>query len=142
MRADFLKEVLEPETKPEPEPDGDLPDLGEPYQAHARAANKPVYTLHFALGRDGLRSFQYVHLDSNSALGVEGGLHVITLRFGGIRTVAVTIRGRNLWLLYDYIHQHRMPWVRRADRDFPDGTGKRPIVTAIDFEEVKERGGG
>ena len=52
--------------------------------------------------------------------------------------VAVTIRGRNLWRLYDYIHQHKMPWVMRVDvgRDF--AADDEPVVTAIEFAEVKE----
>ena len=54
----------------------------------------------------------------------------------------VTIRGRNLRQVYDYIHQHRLPWIMRADRDFPDPTGKQVIISAIDFDEVSEKRGG
>ena len=56
------------------------------------------------------------------------------VRFAGLKSVQVTIRGRNLWRLYDYLHQHRMPWIMRADRDFADD--KEPIIIAIDFEDV------
>ena len=140
MPGDFLKERLATLAPRSDEPDSDLPDPSVPYQAHGRAANKPVYTLHCGLGREGYRSFQYLHLDSDSAFRIEPRGHVIVMRFVGTTVVRVTIRGRNLWRLYDYLHQHRVPWVMRADRDFSDGTD-RPVVTAIEFEEVNERGG-
>jgi hypothetical protein len=44
----------------------------------------------------------------------------------------ISIRGRNLWRLYDYIHQHRMAWLARADRDFADG--KEAIIVSIDSQ--------
>ncbi len=139
MPADFLKELA---TKPEVEADSELPDLSHPYKAHGRAANKALYTLHCDLGKDGFRSFQYLHLDSNSEYRIEPKGQVLVVRFGGIKPVQVTIRGRNLRPVYDYIHQHRLPWIMRADRDFPDPAGKQVIITAIDFEEVSEKRGG
>ena len=84
--------------------DSDLPDTSAPYQAHARPANKPVYTLHCCLGKDGYRSFQYVHLDSDSSFKTTSAGHVITLRFAGTQVMQVTIKGRNLRQLYDYLH--------------------------------------
>lgn len=112
----------------------DLVDLDGAYQAHARPSNKPVQSIHCLLGKEGVRSFQYVHLDSDSQFRVTNGGQVIVVRFAGLKSVQVTIRGRNLWRLYDYLHQHRMPWVMRADRDF--AADKEPIITAIDFEDV------
>jgi hypothetical protein len=116
--------------------DNELPDAESPYQAHARAANKTVYTLHCCLGKDGYRSFQYVHLDSDSGFRIDPKGQTITVRFVGTKHLQVTISGRNLWHLYDYLHQHRMPWIMRADRDF--GEDKEAIITAIVFDEVKE----
>ena len=112
----------------------DLVDLDGAYQAHARASNKPVQSVHCLLGKDGVRSFQYVHLDSDSQFRTTSSGQAIIVRFAGLKSVQVTIRGRNLWRLYDYLHQHRMPWIMRADRDFADD--KEPIITAIDFEDV------
>lgn len=79
-----------------------------------------------------------MHLDSDTRFAIEGKAQVIHLRFCGSRTTAVTILGRNLGRLYDYLHQHRMPWIARIDsgRDFAaDG---EPVVTAIEIAEVKE----
>jgi hypothetical protein len=140
MPGDFLKErLLSIPPKSEAEPDRELPDASAPYQAHSRAANKPVYTLHCCLGKDGYRSFQYMHLDSDSAFRIESKGHVISMRFVGTKIVQVTICGRNLWRLYDYLHQHRLPWVMRADRDFSDGTDKQVVITAIEIEELNEK---
>ncbi len=112
----------------------DLVDLDGAYQAHARASNKPVQALHCVLGKDGVRSFQYVHLDSDSLFQLTTSGQAIVVRFAGLKPFQVTIRGRNLWRLYDYLHQHRMPWIRLADRDFADD--KESIITAIAIEEV------
>jgi hypothetical protein len=123
------------DTQPEDEPaDNDLLDSSAPYQAHARPANKPVYTLHCCLGKDGYRSFQYVHLDSDSSFQTTSAGHVVTLRFAGTHVMQVTIRGRNLRGLYDYLHQHRIPWVMRADRDLAEE--QEAIVTTIEITAV------
>jgi hypothetical protein len=60
--------------------------------------------------------------------------HVITLRFAGTHVMQVTIKGRNLWRLYDYLHQHRTSWIMRADRDLADG--QEAIVTVIECESI------
>jgi hypothetical protein len=120
-------------------PDGDgeddsgLPSLQEgEYQAFARASNKPVYAVHFVTPAGDVRSFQYAHLDSDSRYEASR----ITLKFMGMEPVRVTIDGRNLWRLYDYLHQHRMPWVMVATRDVAaDG---QPIVTRIGYAAVAE----
>lgn len=108
-----------------------LPSLNErQYTPHGRPANKPLYSIHFVNPNGEVRSFQYVHLDSNSSFSAEG----VTLKFLGMEPVKVVIRGRNLWTLYDYIHQHRAAWVMQAARDFAqDG---QTIVTRIDFVAV------
>jgi hypothetical protein len=115
--------------------DSNLPDTSAPYQAHARPANKPVYTLHCCLGKDGFRSLQYVHLDSDSSFKTSSAGHVITLRFAGTQVMQVTIKGRNLVQLYGELHSHRISWVMRADRDLADE--QEAIITAIEFVPVE-----
>jgi hypothetical protein len=79
-----------------------------------------------------LTSFQYAHLDSHSTDTAE----FITLKFLGMEPVKVAIRGRNLWRLYDYIHQHRVAWIMQASRDFAqDG---QTIISQVTFAAVKE----
>lgn len=114
--------------------DYDLPDLGGTYKAHARASNKPVYTLHCLKGREGIFSYQYVHMDSNARFQATDKGQQITIRFAGLKPVELIIRGRNLWRFYDYLFQHRMPWVMQADRDMAQD--REPVVTAIEIREL------
>jgi hypothetical protein len=146
MSDDSLMETLtgrrrkEPpprEAKEEPPNDLLLPEPGRPYEAF-RAASRPVFTLHCLLGKDGIRSFQFPHLASNTSFEANTEGQIIRLRFCCEKVTAVTIRGRNLSKLHDYLHQHRVAWVWRIDggRDF--GGDKEAVITAIDIEEVKE----
>jgi hypothetical protein len=122
-----------------------LPGPGDPYRAAGAPDPQPLTRLCCIMGRDGFqrgaqayRYFQYVHLDSDTSLGFTDQGQVITLRFAGSKTVEVTIYGRNLLRICDGIHQHRIPWVRMADRDFRGGgePGNAPIITGISVEEV------
>ena len=130
---DFRSMLRPTEAGPEPETDSGLPSLSDgQYQPYARAANKPLYSIHFVTTKGEVRSFQYVHLDSNSNFTAE----CITLRFMGMEPVKVLIHGRNLWRLYDYIHQHRTNWVLEAPRDFAqDG---QPVVTRVSYAAIEE----
>ena len=58
LRTSVFPPKSAPSTKDDEFADSDLPDTSGPYQAFARPANKPVYTLHCWLGKDGYRSFQ------------------------------------------------------------------------------------
>lgn len=127
-----LKELIRQPVGKEPaaEPESGLPSLMDDYSPFSRLANKPLYSIHFIGPNDEMRSFQYSHLDSDSSYSAGK----ISLRFMGLKAVAVIIEGRNLQPLYDYIHQHRAAWVKQAARDFaPDGTS---IVTKITFVEI------
>ena len=145
MQDDHLMDVLtrrrpEParETEAELPPDLLLPAPGMGYEPCSPPSRYALYTLHCILGADGYRSFQYVHLDSDASLSADGKGQVLRLRFCGSKTTAVTIRGRNLSRLYDYLHQHRIAWVMRMDRDRDFASGNEPVVTSIDIEDVKE----
>ena len=107
-----------------------LPDLhGEGYQPYARPSAKAVFALHVIFPNGTVQSFQYHHLDSAARYLNES----IELRFLGAKILQLALRGRNLWKLYDYIHQHRIAWLRVADRDLAqDG---ETIITGIAVEE-------
>lgn len=117
--------------------ESELPALNDPYQAHARAANKPVYALHCLLGAKGCVSFEYVQLDSHSEFRAEKEGQIIRLRFVGSKIWEVTIGGLNLWKLYDGIHRHRMPWVRLSDRGFATGADGEALITSIQIKEIE-----
>ncbi len=124
---------------PREEPDDSLlPDPTKGPEPFSRAANKPLYTVHFILGAEGYRSFQYIHIDV-CTLSLDQSGHVIRLRFCGLKIHEVTIRGRNLWKLYDYLGQHRISYVARVDRGRDFGADDEPAVTDIDIVEVKEQ---
>lgn len=99
----------------DPAEDEGLPNLKEgEYQPHARPSNKPLYSLHFITPDGNVRSFQYVHLDSDSRYCAGK----IVLRFMGTEPVNVVVEGQNVWRLYDYIHQHRIAWIMQSSREF------------------------
>jgi len=128
----MLRNAMTAVEPPPMEEEAGLPPLnGRQYTPHSRPANKPLYSLHI-LSIDGkVHSFQYVHLDSQSTYTSE----CITLKFMGMEPVRVCIYGRNLWLLYDYLHQHRIAWVMQAPRDFAQD--RQTIVTHVTFAAVK-----
>jgi hypothetical protein len=143
MADDSLMDVLtrkRGEPRPRvPEPDEPmLPEPDAPYRPHSRPVAMPIYALHVLLGCDGCRSFQYVHLDSDSAFTADDSGQCIRLQFCGSKVTAVAIRGRNLRHLYDLIHQHRISWVMRQDvgRDF--AAEGETVITDIRIEEMKE----
>lgn len=119
--------------QPPPEDDSGLPSLREgEYQPFSRPSNKPLYAIHFVAATGEVRSFQYAHLDSDSRFEAER----ITLRFLGMHPIQVTVSGRNLWRLFEYLHQHRCAWILTAGRDFAkDG---QPIVTGVEITTIKD----
>jgi hypothetical protein len=133
--------------RPEPDSDDVLPLAGDPYQAYAMPVKNALTRLCCVMGHEGFRPggkayrfFQYVHLDSDTDLSFTPQGQVLTLRFAGMKPVIVTIRGRNLVRLCDYIHLHRMPWIRVADRDFQatDGSGdNEPIITGFQVVDAE-----
>ena len=60
--------------------------------------------------------------------------------FADIQPKLVTVHGRNLLRIFDYIGLRRMPWIRQADRDFRAVGGpadNEPIITLIDVQDWK-----
>jgi hypothetical protein len=119
-----------------------LPGYRDKYKAAAMPSNDSLTRLCCIMGKEGFqpggkayRFFQYVHLDSDTDFGFTKDGQVITLRFAGMKTVLVIVHGRNLLRICDYIHLHRMPWIRVADRDF--ATGQNEIITGIEIIEVE-----
>lgn len=134
-----------------PGEDAALPTPGDPYKAAGMPDNHALTRLCCIMGREGFqkggkayRYFQYVHLDSDTDLGFTEHGQVITLRFtGSAKMVEIKIFGRNLLRICDYIHLHRMPWIRVADRDprAADGVAdNKPVITEIRIEEIGEEG--
>jgi hypothetical protein len=123
-----------------------LPVWDTPYKAVAQQDNGTLTRLACIMGKEGYqpggrayRFFQYVHLDSNTHLGFDANGHVMTLRFVGTEPATIIVRGRNLLRACDYIHLHRIAWIRASDpeRDFAfldEERGKKmEIITSIEI---------
>jgi hypothetical protein len=126
-----IKQANEPAAKAEPDHGGDeadklipLPQPGDEYKAHARAANKPVLTLRFLTADASIRGFPYANLDGIDLVPADrpDDGPAIVVRFAGIAVTEVKIEGRHLDTLYDQIGHHRVGWVRELPprRDFKD----------------------
>jgi hypothetical protein len=120
-----------------------LPGDGDPYKAAGMQSNESLTRLCLIMGRESFqaggkpyRFFQYVHLDSDTDFGFTKDGQVITLRFAGLNPVIVIVKGRNLLRICDYIHLHRLPWIRVADRDFAEGS--KEIITSIEVIESRQ----
>jgi hypothetical protein len=127
-----------------------LPGPGDDYKAAAVPANGELTRLWCIMGKDQFRAggkpyrfFQYVHLDSDGEVGFDQHGQVLSFRFSGMTPVLITVRGRNLIQICDYISLHRLPWIRVADRDFLPGEAMDaggnpvPIITGITISEAR-----
>lgn len=126
------------------ERDAKLPGLGDPYQAAGHPENGEVSRLVLVMGRDGFKAggkayhfLQYVHISLGEFGFWDDGQH-FTFVFSDLQPKLVTVRGRNLLRICDYISLRRMPWIRVADRDFRMSTGvegEEPIITGIEVTD-------
>ena len=84
-------------------------------------------------GADWTRSFAYAHLGFKE---YDPGNTWFVLEFNEPEKWRLKVWGRNLWEYFNYITQHKLEWVRVADRDFAgDGV---PIILGFSLEPVKE----
>lgn len=128
-----LRDILDDQQE-EYEDESGLPALRDnEFRVHGRASQKPLFAVHFIFPDGSVRTFQYMHLDSSSSYSPAR----IILRFTGSRIFDVLVEGRNLWKTYGYLHEHRLPWLRVATRDFAhDGEAIVTKVTIIDTAEL------
>ena len=115
-----------------------LPLPSADYQAYARATNKPALTLHFLLADATREGFSSVDLRRVRFLAADkpGGGPRVVLRFVEAVVTEVTIEGRNLDTLYDYIGQHRVTWIRELPprRDFVEA--KATVITRVTIQTL------
>jgi hypothetical protein len=126
-----------------------LPGADADYKAAAVVSNGSVARLCCIMGKEEFKPggcpyvfFQYVHLDSGGEFGFDKDGQVLRLRFSGMVPMTVTVRGRHLLQLCDYIQLHRIGWIRQADRDFTDDEAvdangqPEPIISRIEIFPV------
>ncbi len=107
----------------------DLPDLTT-YKAYANPSLKPCYSL-FIIRGGRVELYPYFHLSERSYFERTSEGDVIVLIY---QDAVISITGHNLWRMWDYVGQHRMPWIRMADRAISED-GEHIIVN-IDINEV------
>jgi hypothetical protein len=127
-----------------PEQEALLPALDDPYQASGLAASSEVSRLVIVMGREGFKAggkayhtLQYVHIGLGE-FGFWDDGHWFNYVFSDIQPKLVTVRGRNLVRIFDYIGLRRMPWIRVADRDFraaDDADDGEPVITRIEVTD-------
>ena len=121
-----------------------LPDERSDYKAASMPSNRGLVRLACVMGRAGFqpggkayRVFQYMHLDSDAGFSFVKDGQEMVFRFVGLTPVEITVRGRNLLRIFDYIQLHRIAWIREADRDFvgDDAAARNmPIINSIAIE--------
>ncbi|AMV40246.1 hypothetical protein [Planctomyces sp. SH-PL62] len=109
------------------------------YRAFAMPSYKPLPRVHFFLKDRAVRVGMYADLDSfpeyRPATGTSG--ETLILCFKSRIITEVTIEGRHLWPLFDYLSLQRMPWMRElpAERDFEPESS--PVIHRIAFHPVE-----
>ena len=121
-----------------------LPGLNTAYKASGTPENSEVSRLVLVMGHDGFvpggtayHFLQYVHIDMGE-FGFTANGQVFRFVFSGRQPKLVTVHGRNLQRICDYISLRRMQWIRQADRDFRAGDGAddhEPIITHLELTD-------
>lgn len=122
-----------------------LPALADAYKAAASPDNQEVSRLVLVMGKDGFRPgavayviLQYVHLGLGEFGFTADGGQVFRFVVADLQPKLVTVRGRNLLRICDYIGLRRLSWIRQADRDFRPGDGAadtEPFIAAIEVAD-------
>ena len=120
-----------------------LPSLNTAYKASGTVDNE-VSRLVLVMGKDGFRpggnayvALQYVHMGVGE-FGFTANDQVFRFVFSDIQPKLLTVHGRNLLRIFDYICLRRMPWIRQTDRDFraiDAGMDTEPVITRIDIDD-------
>jgi hypothetical protein len=128
---DNLKDILQGSTARNEK--GESPvseDLGD---CSARPVPRGCVGLLVMNGKEDTRAFQYQHL-GYERFSADGTSFVI--EFNIPEKWRMTVTGRSLWRIFLNLHNHKIEWIRKADRDFADDV--QPIITGIVIELIKE----
>ncbi|MGO9462677.1 MAG: hypothetical protein ACLQVF_00740 [Isosphaeraceae bacterium] len=129
-----------------PEKSAQLPGLNDPYKAAATQENNEISRLVLVMGKDGFKLWgkayiflQYMYLGTEE-FGFTPEGQVFRFLYADLQPKLVSVYGRNLLRIADYISLKRMPWIRQADRDFKPSDGvvdDEPIIMKIEISEWK-----
>ncbi|WP_020471531.1 hypothetical protein [Zavarzinella formosa] len=140
--SDSLKKLLlgatpKPSPKPDEEPaqveDAEAISLADMNGSHSmRPSNKTVPRIHVVLKDGKVQTLFYHHLDAKA----EYDGNSFTFLFIGAKHWELTVQGRNLWRVYDYISLSRWPYIRVSPRDYDE---KGEVVTAVSIKDITPR---
>jgi hypothetical protein len=128
---DNLEEILQVARKGKERnesPDGE--DLGVCASRPVPRGSVGIYVFN---GREDTRAFQYQHLGFER-FSADGTSFVV--EFNIPEKWRMTVTGRSLWPIFVNLHQHKIEWIRKADRDFADD--RQPIITGIAIDQIKD----
>ncbi len=113
-----------------------LPRPGDAYKVHGRHGNKPDVTIHFVTKDYSYEGFSYADLGRLRLVAKEtpGTAPVLILRFNDTE---VTLEGRHLPSLYNWIGLHRVPWIweHPSPAQFTDENAM--VISRITFRQVE-----
>jgi hypothetical protein len=113
-----------------------LPEVEDLGECAPRPSPRGWTGLYVLNGKEDVRAFQYQHLGFES-FSADGTSFVV--EFNIPEKWRVTVTGRSLWRIFVNLHQHKLEWIRKADRDFAEDN--QPIITGIRIELIPhERG--
>ena len=111
-----------------PKPDDDAEDLGK-CASGPRAKYVPAF--HVKNGAAPVRTFDFQHVGFKQFEPTR-----FVMEFHEPEHWRMTVEGRNLWPIYNYLCQHRLEWIEADHRGIaPD---REPIITSIVIETVDE----
>ena len=136
--------------RPADEERASLPGLNDPYKAAAfrEQRGKPPRAGH---GQGRLQPGQRLYRFCNTCISAwASSASRPTARCSAsssadLQPKLVTVHGRNLLRICDYISLRRMPWIRAGGSGFPGAAmacGHEPIITRIEVEDWKRPGAG
>ena len=124
-----------PASPPPPPPPAVEPEEDEDVgPCAAIAKNKWVTALTIKYANKDWESYQYRHMAVRSTFKPSTQFEILFV--GDNDKWRVTVTGRNLERLYNLTIQHRLEWIRPADRDF--GDENIGCVTSVEASAVAE----
>lgn len=112
-------------------PEDDAIELSEMDGDYAslRPSNKPIPRLHVMDRTGKVRTYMYHHLDSDARF--DGNSFVVV--FAATKLWEITVKGRNLWRIFDYVTLARWPYLREDHRSgFKDGE----VIESITIKDI------
>ena len=144
LDREVLVEVPKPAEQATPGLDGFgeltlLPDVGDPYVAHARPGNGVEETL-YCIDREGFfKGFAWSTFERIDLVRPEhpGGGPVLVLRFHGSEVSEVTIEGGNLKALRVFLGRRRLIWIRELGEEKAFTVGpNEAVITRITVQNI------